>query len=127
MVGGTIYISRVHVQKRASPGEFARKIENINQPLGRATNIAEKNRHKKRRVSKATSQNNRGISSGSTYTSVYVQVAHLDVATFDLQGVSLQRPMIVHQGSKQRDCPNFSIRSPTLERKVVNKRETKLN
>lgn len=42
-------------------------------------------------------------------------IPHLDVAAFDLEGVSLQRSVVVHEGPKQRHSPDFPIRGPTLE------------
>lgn len=43
---------------------------------------------------------------------------HLDVAPLDLQGVPLQRPVVVHEIPEEGDRPdrpNFPIRTPTLE------------
>lgn len=44
----------------------------------------------------------------------YKLATHLDVATLDLKGVSLQRPVVVHEGAEQRDCADLSVCCPAL-------------
>lgn len=41
-------------------------------------------------------------------------LSYLDVPALDLQGISLQRPVVVHQGPKQRDSPDLPVRRPLL-------------